>query len=192
MFGGFSLEKSEVIDNVCRLLSEKNSVECKSVIQNEYPFDFKEIGNRTYTEMQALSLFIRDGFIDRYSGKRLVFPGVLKVISNLFPEDFPYHKNWKMSECHIAYWELVPTIDHIVPIARGGSNDESNWICTSFLRNSAKSNFTLEELGWKILPAGDYREWDGLLLWFMNFVKENNHLLKDNYINKWFKVASKL
>lgn len=24
--------------------------------------------------------------------------------------------NWKMSECHLAYWHLLPTIDHIIPI----------------------------------------------------------------------------
>lgn len=51
-----------------------------------------------------------------------------------------------MSECHIVYWELFPTIDHIVPVARGGRNSEENWVSTSMLRNSAKFNGTLEEL----------------------------------------------
>jgi hypothetical protein len=22
--------------------------------------------------------------------------------------EFPYQKNWKFDECHIAYWELIP------------------------------------------------------------------------------------
>jgi hypothetical protein len=35
----------------------------------------------TFTEMQALSIFLRDSFIDRYSGSRLLFPQVLRVLS---------------------------------------------------------------------------------------------------------------
>ena len=68
-----------------------------------------------------------------------------------------------MSETHMIYWELFPTVDHVVPIARGGGDDESNWVTTSMLHNSAKSNWKLEELGWQLLPAGDIEQWDGLL-----------------------------
>ncbi|MFF0818704.1 HNH endonuclease [Rhodococcus sp. NPDC003318] len=52
-----------------------------------------------------------------------------------------------MSQTHFAYWELFPTIDHIVPVTRGGADDESNWVTTSMLRNSAKAHWTLDELG---------------------------------------------
>lgn len=59
-------------------------------------------------------LFVRDGFIDRYRGTRLVYPPTLRLISEELPEQFPYHRNWKMSETHHAFWELTPTVDHIL------------------------------------------------------------------------------
>ncbi len=118
----------------------------------EYPFSSLSNTGRKYTPDQMMTIFIRDGFIDRYSGTRLVFPGTLRLLSRLLPTEFPFHTNWKMSECHIMYWELFPTVDHICPVARGGSDDESNWVTTSMLRNSAKSNWLLSELDWKLFP----------------------------------------
>ena len=67
-----------------------------------------------------------------------------------------------MEECHSAYWELVPTIDHIIPIAIGGEDNPSNYATTSMLHNSVKSNWTIEQLNWKLYPAGDINEYDGL------------------------------
>ena len=49
-------------------------------------------------------------------------PGILKVLSYYMPEIFPYHAHWKMEECHNAYWEFVPTVDHIYPVALGGAD----------------------------------------------------------------------
>ena len=56
-----------------------------------------------------------------------------------------------MSEGHMAYWELFPTIDHILPVARGGLDSEENLVCCSMLTNSIKSNWTLEQLQWQLL-----------------------------------------
>ena len=93
-------------------------------------------------------VFARDGFVDRYSGDKLVFPGtLLRLLSALMPDEFPAHPNWKMSASHVMYWELCPTIDHLVPVARGGADNESNYVTISMLRNSAKAHWTLEELG---------------------------------------------
>jgi len=113
------------------------------------------------------------------------------ILSKELPIEFPYQKNWKMTECHIAYWHMYPTADHITPIARGGTNDEDNLVTTSMLRNSSKSNFTLEELGWKLYPQGDIKEWDGLIKWFIDYVDKHNTLLEDNYIKEWYRAAIK-
>jgi hypothetical protein len=75
-----------------------------------------------------LAVFRRDGFIDRYSGVRLVCPATLRLISKRLPEQFPFHRNGRFDVCHFGFWELFPTIDHYVPVARGGADDESNWI----------------------------------------------------------------
>jgi hypothetical protein len=109
-------------------------------------------------------IFLRDGFIDRYKGDKLVFPPALRLISYYFPDVFPYHKNGKMTEGHIDYWELFPTIDHVVPVARGGQDSPDNWICCSMLTNSIKSNWTLGELGWELLPPGKPEKWSGMLV----------------------------
>src|SRR2546421_668252 len=119
----------------------------RDVLRTEYPFVSATPEGRRYTELQSLQIFLRDGFVDRYSGQRLVFPGVLRLLSRLLPQEFPFHPNWKMTETHPAYWELFPTIDHVLPIARGGAHSQINWVTTSMLRNAGKANWTLEELG---------------------------------------------
>lgn len=80
--------------------------------------------------------FKKDGFIDRYSGDKLVNPGFLKVLSHYMPEEFPYHSHWKMEACHNAYWEFVPTVDHIYPVALGGADSEENWATISIYPNT--------------------------------------------------------
>lgn len=98
-----------------------------------------------FTDKQKMGQFMKDGFLDRYTGEKLVTPGLLKVISFYFPDEFPYHAHWKMHSCHNAYWELVPTVDHIMPVALGGADDETNWATTSMLHNSIKSNWSMQD-----------------------------------------------
>jgi hypothetical protein len=110
--------------------------------------------------------------------------------SLLLPEAFPFHPNWKMDLTHPAFWELYPTIDHVLPIARGGIDSEKNWVTTSQLRNSAKANWTLEELSWKLVPPGNVDEWDGLIGWFVDFIEEHDDLRANKYLRTWLRAAS--
>lgn len=132
----------------------------------------------------------RDGFIDRYSGERLVFPGTLRLLSQLMPEHFPAHKNWKRAESHIAFWELFPTIDHVVPVARGGADEEANWVSTSMLRNSAKAQWTLDELGWELHEPGSLDEWDGLTGWLLEYTAAHPEVVSSGYLKRWRKAAT--
>ncbi|MBM4423422.1 MAG: HNH endonuclease [Chloroflexi bacterium] len=181
--------KADVIEAVCEALLNGNSAKARKVARSEYRFQFHEKEQRQITPLQALNLFWRDGFVDRYSGQRLVFPGILRLLSKRLPKEFPYHRNWKMSECHIAYYELSPTIDHVMPVARGGLDDESNWVTTSMLRNSAKANWTLEELGWKLYPAGNVKVWDGLTHLFIELIESQPNLLQDKRLSNWYRLA---
>jgi len=135
---------------------------------------------------------MRDGFIDRYSGEKLVYPGVLKVFSVVYPDEFPYHKHGKMTLGHMAYWHLMPTIDHIEPFAAGGRNDDDNLVSTSMINNGVKANYTLEELNWKLHPRGNLDKWDGMTMWFRDYVSENRSLLKDKYIDTWYRALLRL
>lgn len=96
---------SEAID----LLLANCKNEAQHLIAEKYPFKPDKVQNRSYSEKEKMQIFLKDGFVDRYSGKQLVNPGILKSITYFFPEEFPYHPHWKMNQCHKAYWDLLPT-----------------------------------------------------------------------------------
>lgn len=184
--------KAEIIKKLCELLMENKKDEGINFVTENYPFQTLEnSASRQYTKYEMMKTFLRDGFVDRYSGEKLLFPGIIRLLSLEIPDIFKYHLNWKMSETHMIYWDLFPTIDHIIPIAKGGTNEESNWITTNQLRNSAKSNHILTDLGWEILPPGNIEEWDGLCSFFLNWVSKESfeEKYKDTkdwkYISEW-------
>ena len=182
-------DKIRTLESVVKELLSGNKDTACNLIQREYPFEKFEVFHRTYTLKQKMKQFKADGFIDRYSGDKLINLGILKVLSFYFPEEFPYHPHGKMTEGHIAYWELFPTIDHIVPIAIGGRDEPDNWATTSMLNNAVKSNWSLEQLRWSLYPAGDFNEWDGLTKLFVMLVENDELLLKDNYIKSWYSAS---
>lgn len=184
-------DKCSVISSIVDMLLEGDECAAKNIITHEYPHTYFEIEKRTYTLEQKMKQFINDGFIDRYTGKRLLNPGILKIISYYFPDEFPYHPHWKMTETHSAYWELIPTIDHIYPIAKGGEDKEENWVTTSMKNNSIKSNYTIDEIHWQLYPQGNISEWDGLTGVFIELVDKDRNILKDNYIKSWYNISKK-
>lgn len=131
------------------------------------------------------------GFIDRYTGTRLVNPGVLRLLHVVLGDDFPADPNWKVSRTHQAFWELFPTVDHVKPVSRGGPDDESNWVTSSMMRNQAKNQWTLDDLGWKLQPRGAVAEWDGRSRWLVNYLAANASVLAKaaephrGYIRRW-------
>ena len=185
-------DKSRVVQAAFEAILRGNNTRAATIIQCEYSFAPLSVERKGFAPYRATEVFFRDGFVDRYSGKRLVFPPVLKILSNALPTEFPYHPHWKMDQCHVAYWELYPTVDHVVPLARGGSDDESNLVCTSMLSNGAKANWRLEELGWQLLPAGDIQRWDGLVRWFLEYIEEHQEALEDQLVKRWYTAAMRL
>jgi hypothetical protein len=178
-----------VLTEVCSALTNGQVDVAAAILDAKYPYTPLATVSRQFSPHQCMRIFWRDGFVDRYSGNRLVFPGTLRLLSVMLPEHFPYHKNWKMDSCHIGFWELFPTIDHIVPVSRGGADLDENWVTTSMLRNSAKSGFLLEELGWALCPPGHPEHWDGLTAWFLDEVTKNRPLLQDPYLRRWSRAA---
>src|SRR6266498_799186 len=181
--------KSDVIAEVCRLLAAGNAQPARDHLASDYPFAPDAISKRAYGPTQATRVFVRDGFIDRYSGDRLVFPPVLRVISMALPAECPFHPNWKNDVTHSAFWEIGATVDHLVPVTRGGADDEPNWMTTSMARNSAKMNWTLAELGWSLHPPGDVKAWDGLLPWFLDYADEHREVLSNSMVRQWHRAG---
>ncbi len=182
--------KIDALTTAAEKIADGNTNEAKKVIISEYPFTPVKREGRNYTTKQMVEQFYRDGFIDRYSGEKLVNPGMLRVMSEKMPEEFPFQAHWKTDECHMAYWDYQPTVDHIFPVALGGADAPENWVSTSMVNNSAKSNFTLEQLGWTLKPAGKIEDWDGLSQQFIRIVENDKTLLSIKKIKDWY-VATK-
>lgn len=184
------MEKGLVISAVCQALREGTPDVAVSLLKRDYPFAPDPITKRQYGPLESTRVFVRDGFIDRYTGERLVFPPVLRLISELLPTDFPYHPNWKTDVTHPAYWEVSATIDHVVPVSHGGADDETNWVTTSMARNSAKMNWTIDELGWQLRPPGDFSAWDGLVSWFLEYTAAHPDVLVNASTRQWHRAVT--
>lgn len=182
-------DKAEAIASVCALLSNGDGGAASSLLKRDYPFAPDSITKRQYGAVESTRIFVRDGFRDRYTGERLIFPPVFRVLSHVLPGDFPFHPNWKTDLTHPAYWELGATVDHLVPVTRGGADDDTNWVTASMARNSAKMNWTLDELGWTLHPPGNFAEWDGLLNWFLRFTAAHPGCLTSGSMRQWHRAG---
>jgi hypothetical protein len=182
-------ERANTIEAACRALSAQGTEAAGAVLRTEYPFARAPFSIRRYGTRESLNLFMRDGFIDRYSGRRLIFPPVLRVLSMQVPEAFPHHPAWKTDVTHSAFAELSATVDHIKPVTLGGTDDESNLATTSMNRNFAKMNVTLEELGWQLHAPGQLSDWDGMLIWFVDFVATHPEVGQVASIKRWLPAA---
>jgi hypothetical protein len=146
-------DKCKIIAAVCNALATSGAEVAAAILHRDYRFDPQPIVKRKYGPTESTRIFARDGFVDPYTGTRVVFPPVFRALSFALPADFPFHPAWKTDVTHPAYWELGATIDHLVPVTRGGLDNETNWITASMASNSAKMNWTVEELGWHLHPG---------------------------------------
>lgn len=188
-----SADYAQVIRETCNSLALGDMERARETIAAKYPFVPKVHAGRRYDATAMVETFVRDGFIDRYKGTRLVFPPVLRLLSHYMPREFPYHRNWKADATHPAYWQILPTIDHVVPVMRGGLDDQSNRVSCSMLTNSIKSVWMLEELGWRLQPAGDLDHWDGMMGWFIEQIRLHPDVLRHGeaagYLTRWHRAA---
>lgn len=183
----------DILKRTAHYLLMLDTERASELVRKEYPFDSPKKGTRNYTMEEMLDVFIRDGFIDRYSGQKLIHPGMLRAMSELLAEGvFPYEPHWKTSDCHPAYWKYQPSIDHKVPVSLNGEDKKDNWITTSFSRNQAKGNASLEQIGWEIKPCGNFEEWDGLTHDFLAVYELYPNLHKVDRIRKWYQATVKV
>jgi hypothetical protein len=186
------MNKAGTIQNVCGALLRGDKLSAAQAIRERYPISTSPKKRYNVTKEQSMQVFLRDAFVDRYSGRYLVFPPVLRAISFALPKAFPYHPNWKTGECHPAFWELAATVDHVEPVTLGGSNDIGNLVTTSMQRNMAKGNFTLGEIGWTLHPPTGDKAWDGLTAWFLKHTEDHPEMLDmDPGVRAWHTVAER-
>jgi hypothetical protein len=183
-------DKSIVIAQACASLKSGARDQAIGLLRRDYPFAPDPVTKRQYGPLESIRVFVRDGFTDRYTGERLIFPPVLRAISAELPVEFPYHPNWKTDVTHPAYWEVGATVDHLRPVSTGGADDDSNRVTTSMARNSAKMNWTLAELGWSLQAPGNFQEWDGLLHWFLEYTNGHPEVIATDSMRQWHRAAA--
>jgi hypothetical protein len=184
-----NVNPAEALRLVCEMMTAGDLASAKETLAAAFPASPGQTLRSTWSTSRLVKVFIRDGFTDRYFGEPLVFPGTLRAFSVLSPQLFPYHRNWKQSLTHPAYWTHSPTIDHVIPLARNGPDDESNIVTTSMLHNAAKGNWLPNELGWPAERAPICSNWDGLLPWFCREYERNEELRHEPSLQRWYRAA---
>lgn len=185
------MNHADIIIQALNNLTQNKKDDAIRLLEDNYKHTFIQYEARAMSHYEKLKIFINDGFIDRYTGKKLFFPNVLRILSQELGGSFPYHPNWKMSDCHIAYWEMFPTYDHIIPIARGGKDEPSNIVTTSQMMNSSKAGFLIEEIRLHILPAGNIEDWDGMIHWYVEYMSNHSVPLNDSSFKAWHQALKK-
>ncbi len=56
--------------------------------------------------------------------------------------------------------------------------------------NSAKGNWTLAELGWSLKAPGNFRDWDGLIHWFLEYTNSRPELITAASMRQWHRAAT--
>jgi 5-methylcytosine-specific restriction endonuclease McrA len=105
--------------------------------------------------------FERDQYTCRFCGTKTIDLEVLKALSRYFPAEFPYDSAWKHGVSSLVYWTHSTSLEHVLPIARGGLDDISNYATTCYACNDARGDLLLEEIGWKDRLSSPV-SWDGL------------------------------
>ena len=149
-----------------------------------------KVVSRSLTPRMQLTVFMRDKFTCRYCGKRTVFVPILRALSFRYPEILPYHPNWKWNSCHPIYWTHSASCDHLIPIARGGTNELGNLVTACYMCNSTKQNWLLHELGWSLFPISDV-QWDGLLGYYRRLC-EVTEVVGQPHHRKWLQALTRV
>ncbi|MFI2294949.1 HNH endonuclease [Isoptericola sp. NPDC019571] len=107
-------------------------------------------------------IYARDRYQCRYCGEKTILTPVMRLLSRIFPDEFPMHPNWKSDQTHPAFVSRSATLDHIQPIAGGGDPvAEDNLVTACWGCNRRKGDLQLTELGWELRDPAD-PHWRGL------------------------------
>jgi 5-methylcytosine-specific restriction endonuclease McrA len=116
---------------------------------------------RSIPPAREVEVFRRDAWTCRYCGQPTVFLPVMAFLGHLFPDQFPYDPHWKAGVTHPAVSACGASVDHVVPVTRGGTDDLDNLVTACWPCNARKGDFTLQEFGREPRPPAA-TDWDGL------------------------------
>jgi 5-methylcytosine-specific restriction endonuclease McrA len=91
------------------------------------------------------AIFARDGYRCRYCGCRVVLAKARKLMASAVPDALQWGNADR--DRHAAFYALTAVVDHMVPHARGGTNEPDNLVTTCQACNYGKNNWLIEEVG---------------------------------------------
>jgi len=113
------------------------------------------------SEAVKLRVFRRDRFTCRLCGRKTLYLPILRAISRALPNEMPYQPSWAFGSTHIVYWTHSTSLEHLRPLARSGADDESNFVTSCYACNSARGDYLLEEVEWRLREPDGASDWDG-------------------------------
>ena len=188
----------EVVTESCDLLLRDRAAAARELIKTLYPLESAPVppcnysGERLQEPIQerrsprrrspidVAMVFARDGYIDRYTGNRVIDPIVLRLLGDEqcgpLQAELPYHTNGGRGQpsrgkekkvCHQAGYELFASYEHVRPISVGGLDDIENLVTAAYDTNKEKGTQT-----WlPSAPPGRLQDWDGLTGWLLEFTE---------------------
>lgn len=105
----------------------------------------QRLENRMPGKGEKISLLQRDGFHCRFCGIPVIRREVRALLHSIYPDVLPWGRTNDAQ--HAAFQALWAQYDHIVPHARGGTNDLFNMVIACAACNFGRMDFTLDEVG---------------------------------------------
>lgn len=155
--------------DICEIRSWTKSIWANSEIHLRNPPDLasslpkdQRVKVRMPTRAEKALIHKRDGYNCRFCGMPVVRPETRNLIRARYPNALTWGS--KEIEQHAAFQAMWAQYDHLLPHARGGTNDLNNLVLTCAPCNFGRGGYTLQEIG-----VQDPRErliikssWDGL------------------------------
>ena len=67
-------DRAKTIEMVCEALENEDGQKAGELVRSRYPFEPPADARRSFSKLDRTRVFLRDGFLDRYSGDRLFRP----------------------------------------------------------------------------------------------------------------------
>lgn len=91
------------------------------------------------------AIYQRDGYRCRFCGCPIVLGAARSAMRALIPDAIPWGRTTK--DQHGAFFALTATLDHLVPHAKGGTNETDNLLTTCWPCNFGRGDALIEEIG---------------------------------------------
>ena len=124
----------------------------------------------TLSRALRCEVFRRDRFYCGYCGGKTILEPLMALIGAIYPDLFPWDAHWRGGITHPAVISRSAVVDHVEPVATGGSSGVENLVTACWPCNAIKADLSLEQLGWELRPVPK-NEWDGLTRFYRDVWK---------------------